>query len=124
MLTMKKKVGFFLPSPIVDAYEQVADRVGGKEKWQVISAAILMLLEASEAEQNEYIRRVAVAATPGNSFEQLVRDVTVGRVVDGEISHVDSNGIIEVPAVKTIRRKPRRGNAGAGTGPSESRPKR
>lgn len=70
----KKKTGFLLPTDFVDAFEDVASRVGGKEKWQVICAAILLLLESPPDVQNQYIQAIRKAAGPGESFEKLIAE--------------------------------------------------
>lgn len=71
---MKKKVGFFLPAPIADAYDKIAERVGEREKSQVISAAILLLLEATDNVRNEYITRVRLAGSPGKGYDRLITE--------------------------------------------------
>jgi hypothetical protein len=68
----KKKAGWALPVPILDAIEQACGRVRNKEKYLVISAAFLRFLEASEDEQNEAISRVKMAEMPGGSFDRLL----------------------------------------------------
>lgn len=68
----KKKTGFYLPREVHDAFEELASRVTGKEKWQVISAAILLMRDAPEGVQNDYIRRVRDASGPGGSFRDLL----------------------------------------------------
>lgn len=68
----KKKVGLFLPVELADALDQMALRVGKKQKWLIVGAALVRLLEAGEDQQNELIRRVKIADLPGGSFSQLV----------------------------------------------------
>lgn len=70
---MKKKVGFFLPVPLLKAMDLISERVSGKEKWLVVSAAILMLIEAPEDVQNQMIAAVKSEDVPNGSFDELVR---------------------------------------------------
>jgi hypothetical protein len=72
MESTKKKVGLFLPSELADALDHVASRVGKKQKWLVVGAALIRLLEASEDEQNHLIREVKIADLPGGSFDGLI----------------------------------------------------
>jgi hypothetical protein len=72
MESTKKKVGLFLPTELADALDHVASRVGKKQKWLVVGAALIRLLEASEDEQNNLIRQVKIADLPGGSFESLI----------------------------------------------------
>lgn len=68
----KKKAGYYLPRRLIDAFEEVAERVNGKEKWQVVSAALLMLIEADDDTKNRYIRLVRDASGPGGDFASLI----------------------------------------------------
>ena len=72
MESTKKKVGLFLPVALADALDVVASRVGKKQKWLIVGAALVRLLETREDEQNELIRRVKIADLPGGSFEKLI----------------------------------------------------
>jgi hypothetical protein len=72
MESTKKKVGLFLPTELADALDHVASRVGKKQKWLVVGAALIRLLEASEDEQNNLIRKVKIADLPGGSFDSLI----------------------------------------------------
>lgn len=72
LMAEKKKAGWALPVPILDAIEQACGRVRNKEKYLVISAAFLRFLEASVDEQNEATSRVKMAEMPGGSFEKLL----------------------------------------------------
>jgi hypothetical protein len=83
----KKKVGYFLPQPVIDAFEVVAGRMRSKrEKWIVICAALIYYLEAPLHVQNDFIRRVKNADSPGGTFKGLVkvatnRSVNAGRAL-------------------------------------------
>lgn len=68
----KIKTGFVLPSPIIDAYEQVAERLGGKEKWIVIAAGIVALSRLTEDEQNRLFASIKAADSPGGSIASLL----------------------------------------------------
>jgi hypothetical protein len=69
----KRKSGFLLPVDLVDAaMRQFEGRIDGKSKWLVVSAGLLSLMELPEAEQNEYIRRLKNADSPGQTFAALV----------------------------------------------------
>jgi hypothetical protein len=72
MESTKKKVGLFLPTELADALDQMASRVGKKQKWLIVGAALVRLLEAGEEEQNELIRKVKIADLPGGSFDALI----------------------------------------------------
>ena len=72
MESIKKKVGLFLPTELADALDEVASRVGKKQKWLIVGAALIRLLEASEDEQNDLIRAVKIADLPGGSFTGLI----------------------------------------------------
>ncbi len=72
MEAIKKKVGLFLPIPLADALDQLAIRVGKKQKWLIVGAALVRLLQATEDEQNDLIRQVKIADLPGGSFDALV----------------------------------------------------
>lgn len=70
---MKNKVGFFLPEPIERAFDELAEgMVGGKEKWMVITAAILLLLERPADELAEIVRRVRGEGGKDGDFRRLV----------------------------------------------------
>jgi hypothetical protein len=64
---MKKKTINLTVSPsLVDRFDDVCGRYGhGKQKGMVLSAAILMFLEATAARQAEYVKRVAVSEVEG-----------------------------------------------------------
>jgi hypothetical protein len=72
MESIKKKVGLFLPTELADALDQVASRVGKKQKWLIVGAALIRLLEANETQQNDLIRAVKIADLPGGSFTGLI----------------------------------------------------
>jgi hypothetical protein len=72
MESTKKKVGLFLPTELADALDEIASRVGKKQKWLVVGAALVRLLEATEEEQNDLIRQVKIADLPGGSFNGLI----------------------------------------------------
>jgi hypothetical protein len=70
---MKNKVGFFLPEPIERAFDEMAEgMVGGKEKWMVITGAILLLLERPAEELGELVRRVRTEGGKDGDFRRLV----------------------------------------------------
>ncbi len=71
----KKKYNLTVPEPLVQLLEKGAKRVGGKEKWLVVGAAIVMFSEASENDQNRQIRRIAEASLPGGSWSKLVQQI-------------------------------------------------
>jgi hypothetical protein len=74
VMTEKRKTGFLLPVPLLDALREVAEHVGNKQQWQVIGAAILLLREQPERTQIDYIRKVGGAELAGGSFEDLVEE--------------------------------------------------
>jgi hypothetical protein len=84
---------FSLPAPIRDAFYEMADTLGKKDRWVVISAAILMLLEADEPKRRAYFGRV-YSAKVGEGFASLV-DKAKERKLAGEIG----SGQIKMGAV-------------------------
>jgi hypothetical protein len=115
---MKNKVGFFLPEPVEAAFDEAAERlVGGKEKWLVITAAILLLLEKSEAERGAIVRRVRAEAGKDGDFERLVGEF-VPLTQSPPIRPPQENS----PAPKESASRPRvpraAGSAGKGRGAS------
>ena len=68
----KKKVGLFLPVPLADELDQLTARVGKKQKWLIVSAALIRFLQSDENTQNELIRRVKIADLPGGSIKHLI----------------------------------------------------
>jgi hypothetical protein len=111
MESIKKKVGLFLPTELADALDQLASRVGKKQKWLVVGAALVRLLEASEDEQNDLIRQVKIADLPGGSFEQLIARAR------GKISAAGQPGFEDLVAetdADSVNRPPR-SHAPAGT---------
>jgi hypothetical protein len=68
----KKKVGYQLPVSIIKAIDELAEgRVSGKEKWMIVSAAVLMLRDAAPAELEAYLTMVHEARGPFGNFESL-----------------------------------------------------
>jgi hypothetical protein len=62
----KKTVNLTVSQDLADAFDGVCGRYGhGKQKGMVLSAAILMFLEASAANQTAFVKRVAVAEVDG-----------------------------------------------------------
>jgi hypothetical protein len=84
MESTKKKVGLFLPTELADALDQLASRVGKKQKWLIVGAALVRLLEAAEDEQNHLIRQVKIADLPGGSFDGLIAQARAKGNAGGE----------------------------------------
>lgn len=84
----KRQVNFSLPKEIFDAFEDVAKRVRVKEKWQVITAAIVMLIESPEHIKDDYIDRAAKANTLRGSFAELVENAKAAAQKPIPIGHV------------------------------------
>lgn len=63
----KKTVNLTVPQPLLAPFDAVCARYGhGKQKGMVLSAAILMFLEAEEARQAAFVKRIAVAQIDGH----------------------------------------------------------
>jgi hypothetical protein len=111
MESIKKKVGLFLPTELADALDQLASRVGKKQKWLVVGAALVRLLEASEDEQNDLIRQVKIADLPGGSFEQLIARAREKNSAAGDAGFQDLVAETDADAVN----RPPRSHAPVGT---------
>jgi hypothetical protein len=74
MLCMaKRQFNSTLPDEVETAFaKEVVARVGIKNKWEAVTAAVVAFLSLSEAEQNAAIQRVRQADGPGGSFKDLV----------------------------------------------------
>ena len=117
MESIKKKVGLFLPTELADALDQLASRVGKKQKWLVVGAALVRLLEASEDEQNDLIRKVKIADLPGGSFEQLIARAR------GKDSAAGFEELVAEAESDAVSRPPRsHGPAGTSAGTRTPRP--
>lgn len=69
----KQKVGYFLPTDLVEAVEaEMKGRVKPREKWLVIAAALIRFLESPTFEKGELIGRVYAANGPEKSFKDLI----------------------------------------------------
>jgi hypothetical protein len=68
----KKKVGFNLPQELIPEMRKVEARVSGKEKWVVVSAALVLFLKQAEAVQNHLIGKVKGVDAPGRSIKELL----------------------------------------------------
>ena len=112
MESTKKKVGLFLPIALADALDHVASRVGKKQKWLVVGAALIRLLESREEEQNELIRRVKIADLPGGSFTSLIAQAKSkargGAEFESLVGFEDAGGTGAGRGGKRSAQKPRR----------------
>ncbi len=91
---MKKKAGFFLPEPILDAFEAAAGEiVHGKEKWLVAVAAIVLFLEQHEDQRAALIRRVRSESGKDGDFGRLVEAA--------KVAAYDNRPIIEAPVIRS-----------------------
>lgn len=70
----KQQLNFSLPAELIAAFEEVAKRVPVKKKWQVCSAAILLMLEQPDHIIDQHIRDAAMADNLGGSFADLVKE--------------------------------------------------
>jgi hypothetical protein len=129
MESTKKKVGLFLPTELADALDQLASRVGKKQKWLVVGAALVRLLQAGTDEQNDLIRQVKIADLPGGSFDALIAHARsrsgaaagAGPGFHGLVAEVDS-----APghaATTAAANRPSRSPAPAGTSPGTRTPR-
>lgn len=98
----KEKFGFQLPASFAEAFNShlCAGRVTGKEKWIVLTAAILSLLELPEDEQNAYISRVKSADTPSGSFEGLVREAEKHRAATKMVTRTQEGKVVTAAEAK------------------------
>jgi len=113
MESIKKKVGLFLPTELADALDQMASRVGKKQKWLIVGAALVRLMEASEDEQNYLIRQVKIADLPGGSFQGLVAQARSKG--GGKEAGFERLVAEEDPAASRPARSPAPGGTSAGT---------
>jgi hypothetical protein len=114
VMAEKRKAGWALPVPILEAIEQAFKRMKSKEQYLVVCAAFLRFVEASEDEQNEAISRVKMAELPGGSFDRLLakRPIKSDGVAFDDLAE-DENGETLPPAGATGRgpggrKKPKR----------------
>ncbi len=71
----KKTINLTVPRDLADAFDGVCGRYGhGKQKGMVLSAAILMFMEASAEQQAAYVKRLAVAEVEGRLLAAEPRD--------------------------------------------------
>lgn len=75
----KEKFNISLPPELIVEFERIADRFGDKAKWKPFSAAVLMLLSASDNEQNEWAARAADADNRG-IMAQLIAEAKSKRL--------------------------------------------
>lgn len=68
----KKKVGFILPTEIAAALNKASEGLGGKEKWVVLTAALVCFLRQPRAAQNAIIAEVKGQDSPGGDFGSLI----------------------------------------------------
>ncbi len=62
----KKTINLTVPEQLVGAFEEACARYGhGKQKGMVLSAAILMFLEADGQQQSTFVKRIAVSQVDG-----------------------------------------------------------
>ena len=118
MESIKKKVGLFLPTELADALDQLASRVGKKQKWLIVGAALVRLLEASEEEQNNLISEVKIADLPGGSFEGLIAHARAKSTADSPafeslVAETEADGV----------NRPPRSHAPAGTSAGMRKPR-
>lgn len=111
MESTKKKVGLFLPTELADALDELASRVGKKQKWLIVGAALVRLLQASETQQNDLIRAVKIADLPGGSFAGLIAQARAKGA--GEAGPGFDNLVAE--AEGDVISRPARSHAPAGT---------
>lgn len=106
---MKNKVGFFLPTAVESSFDEMAgELVSGKEKWLVISAAILLMLELSPEERGTLIRRVRAESGKDGDFGRLVAEA---KAMSGGTQKQPR----EAPAIllpgQALKRQPKRGQS-------------
>lgn len=63
----KKNINWLVPAEAADAFDQLAaGRFGGKGKWKAAAAAMLMYVNANEAERQKLAEIVAIAEATGD----------------------------------------------------------
>lgn len=71
MAQLKQAMNLTVPQPLADAFYAVCDTYGhGKQKGMILSAAILMFLEADPKTQGAYLKAVT-----GAEIDQGVREM-------------------------------------------------
>lgn len=103
LVAEKKPVNLSLPLPLLEQFEGITDKLGGKEKWVAMSAAMLALLDLSEEVRRELLARVAGA--PMRGFNDLVEQARAGELLEGIRRSLDPSAVAFVKGGKgSIRR--------------------
>lgn len=76
----KKAVNLTIPIPVIGEYEAMASDLKRKEKWMVVTAAMLMLMEVPEPVRNYYINQAGSADLAGGSFQDLIDRAKTGEL--------------------------------------------
>lgn len=71
----KIKRGWDFPPDVVLLLKEITERVGGKEHWHVVTAAIAALGSMPQDQQNAWINRVRMTDGPGGSFAEFVEEI-------------------------------------------------
>jgi hypothetical protein len=74
----------------------MVEGVGPKQKWMVVSAAIIALAELPEPRRQELIHRAAMADAPGGSWDEALAAVNPSRMRgrDGATKRTRQTGVI------------------------------
>lgn len=130
----KKKVGFAIPRELSDALDLLGEQYGGKEKWLVISAAIMSYVRLPEIQRRYLVKEIASTSVLSESFWELIasaaRDASTDEVetaLSAQSPAVISGAtqaLIEMAKAGIAKRQPKdviariggKGNLGIGTG--------
>lgn len=83
-----KKVNFSIPPEAQALIEDLRGGLGGKEKWIVVTAGLLLLAEASITKRNELYSRIKSYQVPGREFSKLIGefDQSIGKAIRARFS--------------------------------------
>lgn len=85
-MAVKKQVNFSIPEGVTNLFDELTSRVTEKQKWIVISGALLAYAGLSQESRERYQREVA-AADVGNGIDELLL-----RAKSGELRRQAENG--------------------------------
>lgn len=110
----KKTINLTVPVDLAEAFDGVCGRYGhGKQKGMVLSAAILMFIEAPAQQQADWVKRVAVAEVEGRLLPAQPRDpaspISAAQPGGPSAAKGDSRPRIAARRVRPTSRRGRRG---------------
>ena len=105
----KKTINLAVPEPLLDEFNEVCAHYGhAKQKGLVLSAAILMFLEADPAEQGKALERIMIADVRSgvHSLIERARSEQARRIEERQNADLPASGQAdEAPAQRRAARK-------------------